>query len=146
MRDRRRPRQSGPDCWLSPPRPIRMPCNQIRDLFQRTPIKRKILDELAASADIAALPAPTLCFLGANLLSAGRVDTALSVLRQAQQRFPEDFWVNVYLAVCYDRVEPAQPGEVLRFRTAVVAIHPKVRGDIKTSVSHWRRWAILAMR
>ena len=70
-------RAADPDAWR----------DRIRDLFQRTPIKRKILDELAASADIAALPAPTLCFLGANLLSAGRSRYRTGVLHRHSSAF-----------------------------------------------------------
>jgi tetratricopeptide (TPR) repeat protein len=85
----------------------------------------KALEELAASDNVTALPASTLSFLG--LLVANKKmapQKGVDLLRRAQRRYPDDFWINTGLARLLIRLEPKQVDEAIRFYTTAVAIRP----------------------
>src|SRR5205807_1900208 len=65
----------------------------------------------------------TLHLLGNYLADAGAVDTAVAVLRQAQQWHPNNFWITNDLADYLQRL--GQPAEAIRFRTAALALRPE---------------------
>src|SRR5262249_27064174 len=83
------------------------------------------LKDLAAEARAGTLPAPTLFLLGEFLVIAGDRPAAVQVLRQAQQRYPSDFWINHQLALHLRHSEPPELEEALRFYTAVLALRPR---------------------
>ena len=111
-------RAADPDAWR----------NRFREALESASSDRKTLEDLAASADIASLPAPTLSLLGRSLWQAGAVQMSATVLRQAQQRFPQEFMINSQLGQCYSRMKRPELGEALRFYTTAVAIRPQSPG------------------
>jgi tetratricopeptide (TPR) repeat protein/serine/threonine protein kinase len=111
-------RAADPDPWR----------NRFRDALEGASGDRKVLENLAVSADIAALPAPTLSLLGRSLWLAGAVQASARMLRQAQQRFPQEFMINSQLAQSCEAMEPPQWNEALAFRMAAVVISPQSPG------------------
>jgi serine/threonine protein kinase/tetratricopeptide (TPR) repeat protein len=105
-------RAADPDPWR----------NQLRAALGQLPVDKKILQDLAASAEFASQSAPTLLLLGNSLADTGAVQSAVSVLRQAQQWHPDSFWINYELADYLQQV--GKPVEALRFRTAALALRP----------------------
>src|SRR5262249_20424899 len=73
-------RAAGPGPWR----------NRLREALARK--DRAALQELAKSADVAALPVPTLGLLGQALGQSGDPAGAVALLRRAQLRHPGDFW------------------------------------------------------
>jgi serine/threonine-protein kinase len=102
---------------------------QLRDTFSRMPRgRREALDELrrlAASADPATLPVPSVNRLASALAEAGDPETAASLLRVAQRVHPEEFWLNMDLAKFTRAAHPEDPDEALRFLTAALSIRPR---------------------
>jgi tetratricopeptide (TPR) repeat protein len=97
--------------------------NQFRKILGPPPVNKKLVQELAASAELASQPARTLYLLGNYLGSAGAGDAAVTVLRKAQQWHRDDFWINNDLAFYLERL--GQIVEGLRYRMAAVAIRPQ---------------------
>ena len=67
-----------------------------------TPLARKdwsALDTLVTSADLQRQPAATLTFLSAALRANANYLLELEVLRQAQWKYPADYWINHRLGV-----------------------------------------------
>jgi tetratricopeptide (TPR) repeat protein len=48
-----------------------------------------------------------------------------AILRQAQQRHPDDFWVNFELGSCLYHLRPPRLEEAIRYYTAAVAVRPE---------------------
>jgi serine/threonine protein kinase/predicted Zn-dependent protease len=97
--------------------------DQLRSVLEWSPLDKKILQALADSAELASQPAPTLHLLGTSLADAGMLDPAERVLRQAQQRHPDNFWINADLATClWQRNKPV---EEVAVRTALVSLRPQ---------------------
>jgi serine/threonine protein kinase/Flp pilus assembly protein TadD len=88
------------------------------------------LRELAASEEAAHLPPGALVVLGRALLEDKEArGQAEQFLRQAQQRHPNDFWLNHYLFHLYHSVmQPPQPAEALPFAAVAVALRPGSAG------------------
>jgi tetratricopeptide (TPR) repeat protein len=97
--------------------------NRLREHLGRSPEDMKILQELAASPEIGSQSALTLHLLGNCLGDAGAVDAAVSVLRQAQQWHPDNFWITKDLADYLQLL--GQPEEALRFRTVALVLRPR---------------------
>jgi serine/threonine protein kinase/Flp pilus assembly protein TadD len=98
--------------------------NHVRDALRPGQPNKAQLAELAASPQVRALPPSTLCALGNALLFAGLKDGAVALLRDAQQRHPDDFWINFYLAWALE-AERSQPlDELARFYSAALALRP----------------------
>jgi tetratricopeptide (TPR) repeat protein len=90
---------------------------------------RRALQDAAASADIARLPAVTLSLLGHALAQDKEArGQAEAFLRGAQQQHPNDFWLNDNLCAFFDEVQPPQVEEVLRFAAVAVALRPDCPG------------------
>jgi serine/threonine protein kinase/predicted Zn-dependent protease len=106
-------RAADPDPWR----------DQFRKVVGPPPVNKKIVQELAASPELASQPARTLYILGNYLASAGAIDDAVNVLRKAQQWHRDDFWINNDLAKYL--VWQGQPVEALPYRMAAVAIRPQ---------------------
>jgi tetratricopeptide (TPR) repeat protein len=100
--------------------------NQLRHaLVTRLP-DRKVLARLAASNQLAELPAATLVLLGRFLDLSREVEKAVTVLRQAQRRFPNDIWINHDLGYYLMRSPHWQ--EALPFLVAAQALRPESPG------------------
>jgi tetratricopeptide (TPR) repeat protein/serine/threonine protein kinase len=96
--------------------------NRLRDALERQ--DSQALQGLAAQDGVAELPPATVCLLAVALGQTGAVEEAVAVLRQAQQRYPGDFWVNQRLAEWLEKLSPGHLEEVLRYRTVAVALRP----------------------
>jgi serine/threonine protein kinase/tetratricopeptide (TPR) repeat protein len=83
------------------------------------------LKGLAGQAEALAQPPTVLAWLGSVLAEANLWNEAETMLRQAQERYPEDFWINYnlgHLLVFCPR--PQHPDEALGYLRAAVAIRP----------------------
>jgi serine/threonine protein kinase/tetratricopeptide (TPR) repeat protein len=111
-------RLADPDLWR----------DRLRDAYEkwyaRAPVA-EAFEQLASSAQIDQLPPSTLALLGQGLADVGSLETAVSVLLRAQRRCPGDFWINFYLAWCYDRLQPPQSDEAIRFLQAALVARPR---------------------
>jgi tetratricopeptide (TPR) repeat protein len=80
---------------------------------------------LARQPEALAQPPSVLFWLGSGLTGAGQEEDALTLLRQAQQRHPGDFWLNYGVGEVLTRqVHPARPEEAVGHFRAAVAIWP----------------------
>jgi tetratricopeptide (TPR) repeat protein len=100
--------------------------NQLRRALETRPADGKALAGLAASDRLASVPAPTLNLLGRRLLWSGKGDEAVRVLRLAQWRFPNDFWINHNLG--YYLMHGPHWQEALPFLLAARALRPESPG------------------
>ena len=74
---------------------------------------------------------PSTALLLARLLnSAGDAKTAIAVLRAAVVRFPGDPWANYELATIFNKTDPPQADESIRFYTAARALKPETGWDL----------------
>ncbi len=83
------------------------------------------MKELAADATTLAQPPAMLDWLAANLDQAGLPEEAAALLRQAQLRHPDDFWINHELGEACRRVHPPKPQEAVGYLRAAAAIRPE---------------------
>src|SRR5262249_51713200 len=81
-----------------------------------------------SSASVRDRPPTTLVLLGKALHSRGASAQAATLLRQAQRRYPGDFWVNHELASCLHQMRPPQLDDAIRFYTAALALNSKSPG------------------
>src|SRR5262249_23583431 len=86
------------------------------------------LKTLAGDVGIARLPAPTLVLLGNALAEAGDLPAAAKLLRQGQQLYPGDFWINHQLAFHLSDLKPPDREGASRFYTAALALRSKSPG------------------
>jgi tetratricopeptide (TPR) repeat protein len=82
------------------------------------------LKALAAQAEALAQPPSVLAWLGNVLLSVGLGNEAGTILRQAQARYPGDFWINYRLADLFDYYPQPHADEAVGYARAAVAIRP----------------------
>jgi serine/threonine protein kinase/Flp pilus assembly protein TadD len=94
--------------------------NQVRDALERG--DQETLRKLASSPRISGLPLPTLSLLG-GAIKDDRANEA--VLRQAQRKYPHDFWINFQLAWTLERAQPPQLNDAVRFYTAALTLRPQ---------------------
>src|SRR5262249_48991088 len=91
--------------------------------------------------------ANTLLLLGYGLERSGELPLAVQVLRQAQRRCPNDLFTNSVLGQYLLLVEPAEPGEALRFFQAALTLRPHsplVRNNIGLALYPPRRGGLAA--
>jgi serine/threonine-protein kinase len=81
------------------------------------------LQALAPTARLDELGAVSLDLLGTALRDAGDAPAAERVLRAAQQRYPNDFWLNYDLALALEKL--ARRGEAIRYHLAAQALRPE---------------------
>ncbi len=83
--------------------------------------RQAALQRLAASADVARVPARALTRLARKLDPAPKE----ALLRRAQAQYPADFWVNEELGWLLRGMKPPRSDEAVRFLTAAVALRPE---------------------
>jgi tetratricopeptide (TPR) repeat protein len=88
------------------------------------------LKSLANEPAAAELPAPAAVLLAGALERARDRDAAVSLLRQAVARHPDDVWVNFSLAGTLQKLTPAPREEVVRYYTAARALRPETAHDL----------------
>jgi serine/threonine protein kinase/tetratricopeptide (TPR) repeat protein len=98
--------------------------NRFRDAYGRR--DPKALAALAGDRDTPAQPPLTQELLGVTLDQLGENPLAVEVLRQAQRRYPGDFWINHDLAMSLlHRNQPAaRAGEAVGFLRVARALRP----------------------
>jgi serine/threonine protein kinase len=106
-------RAADPDPWR----------NQLRDALEHR--QTETLKKLAASAKTGKLPVQSLSLLAWALDFVGAGEEAVVVLRQAVERYPDDFWINFQLAWSLDHLRKPHADEVIRFYTAARALRPR---------------------
>jgi Tfp pilus assembly protein PilF len=84
---------------------------------------RAKLESLAERADTLQQPSANIALLARQLLAANATATAERLLRQAQQRDPDDFWINYDLAYVLSQ-QPDTKEEAIGFFRAALALHP----------------------
>jgi serine/threonine protein kinase/tetratricopeptide (TPR) repeat protein len=96
-----------------------------RDQFRKAVLNgdRKALIELAASAPISSLAAETVDRLGDALMHMGATAEAAAFLKKGQLLHPQDYWINVNLGLCLNRL--GQRDDATRYFTAAVSLRPE---------------------
>jgi serine/threonine protein kinase/Flp pilus assembly protein TadD len=89
---------------------------------------RSALERLAREVDVAAQPPEALSILALVLRQRGAPESAVALLRRAQERFPGDFWINFNLGMALQASRAPRDGEAIRFLTAAVALRPENAG------------------
>ncbi len=108
---------------LADPDPLR---GQVRAARVRKDVAA--LRELAGSPNARELPSATLVLLGLILAERGAVEEARTLLRQAQQRHRDDFWINHTLAYVLHFCGSPALDEALRYYTAALAVRGQSPG------------------
>jgi tetratricopeptide (TPR) repeat protein len=109
-------RRADPDPWR----------NRLRDAVQKG--DARLLKQLVGDADLGNQHPVTVVLLADALVRAGNATEAVAVLRQAQRRHPDDFWINHQLASSLAELRQPQWQEAVRFYTAAVALRPQNPG------------------
>jgi Flp pilus assembly protein TadD/predicted Ser/Thr protein kinase len=101
------------------------------------------LKELAADARALEQPAPVQALLGKALVVARLPADAVAFLRQAQRRYPDDFWLNHDLAEALAaRLRPPRPEEALGYYRAALVLRPRSPGlHFNIGNALLRQWA-----
>ncbi len=90
----------------------------------------KAIADLARNAEVSSLSPASLVLLGRTLAKSGNMPLAVMVLHQAQQRYPDDFWINHNLALCLMESTPMQPAAAVGFYRAALALRPGSAGVV----------------
>jgi serine/threonine-protein kinase len=100
---------------------------RLRELRRRPdgPTLRTALEELAEDNGTFSQPPANLVLLAINLNQSGSWAAAERLLRKAQQRHPESFWVNFELAFTLLSRDPRNAAEAVRFYQAALALQPR---------------------
>jgi tetratricopeptide (TPR) repeat protein/serine/threonine protein kinase len=109
--------------------------NELRRALTQQRVDRAALERLAAADGLGNLPAPTLVLLAKALRHLGALPEALAVGRQAQQRYPNDFWANHDLGFCLVRMQPPRWQEALPFYMAALGLRPESPG-VRVNLGH----------
>jgi serine/threonine protein kinase/Tfp pilus assembly protein PilF len=99
----------------------------------RTPEFRDNVSKLVAlAADKAAVEQPpeALDLLGNLLYHKEKYNEAVSLLRSAQIRHPDDFWINELLGLCLGSMENLRAAQAIGYYRAAVAIRPTSPGAL----------------
>ncbi len=108
-------READPDEWRGRLRTALMDSGKDTELTA--------LRELAKSAVTTDLPAATAALLGAALVRVGDFQSAESVLRRAQRRYPSDLWLALYLGRALMGL--SRNSEAIRYYLVAHAIRPQ---------------------
>jgi tetratricopeptide (TPR) repeat protein len=86
---------------------------------------RNTLKGLASAADAQSVPAGSQAHLGGILQSMGERESAVRLLRAAQARHPDDFWINYYLGRSLGWLPVPEWDEAARCFAMAVALRPR---------------------
>jgi serine/threonine-protein kinase len=110
-------RLADPDPWRG----------RFRDALERQ--DPRAVKELVASARAEDLPPATVVLLARGAAGTAVAERAVKVLQQAQQRHPDDFWLNHELGWwCLNHLQPPRLEEAIRYYTVAVALRPQSYG------------------
>jgi serine/threonine protein kinase/Flp pilus assembly protein TadD len=109
-------RRADPDPWR----------DRLRDTLLRGDWEAVV--DLARDPQVSSLPPSSVVLLGWTLSKAGNLPVAVEVLRQAQQRHPDDFWVNHDLGLYLMLSKPVQAAQAAGFYRAALALRPQSPG------------------
>jgi serine/threonine protein kinase/Flp pilus assembly protein TadD len=128
---------------------------RLRDALGRG--DKPALKELARNPEAATQPPVTVVLLGSVLEGLDERPLAVEVLRSAQQRYPDDFWINHELGWCLVRMQPPQAGAAVRYYQTALALRPNspgahlnlgvalsLQGDLAGAAAEYRK--VLAVR
>jgi tetratricopeptide (TPR) repeat protein len=87
-------------------------------------MERKALIDVAASEETRDLLPSTLHGLASALGWGQASGPALALLRNAQRRYPDDFWINELLGAALSNSQPPLSEEAIRYYTAAVSLRP----------------------
>jgi serine/threonine-protein kinase len=90
-----------------------------RDARSRNDVR--MLEQLARAPEAMTQPPALLSGLGGSLLAEAQLEEARALLRAAQQRYPEDFWINYLLG---HSLEQERPQEAIGYFRAAIAVRP----------------------
>jgi serine/threonine-protein kinase len=90
--------------------------------------RKSALEKLAQEEDAGALPVRALTRLAGQLDKVEAYAAAAQLLRRAQRRRPDDFWVNHNLGEVLQKLTPPELDESVRFLTAAAALRPNSPG------------------
>ncbi|MDA1016239.1 MAG: protein kinase, partial [Planctomycetota bacterium] len=91
-------------------------------------MEREDLLELADDKTALTQPTPAIVSLALALVEIDEPAECVRLLRSAQRRYPNDFWINYTLGVQLHRSNPPQYRDAIRFYTAALAIRPQAIG------------------
>jgi serine/threonine-protein kinase len=118
--------------------------NSWRGRFYRAAKGRDLaaLDKMVDDREVRELPASSLLHLAGHLVTRGRLERALALVRHAHARYPADFWINYTLAKYLDHLRQPPRAEVLRFYTAAAMLRPHYAGvhvNLSNTLSDMKR-------
>ncbi len=96
--------------------------DKLRDAIESQDLSK--LQELANDPEAEKQTAASLVLLGRSLADLQDPESAVNVLKAARRRFPNDLWVNLKLAHSYNRLNPPNLGEAIRYYTTAEAVKP----------------------
>jgi eukaryotic-like serine/threonine-protein kinase len=103
--------------------------NRLRDVLLSADKKVwQELKSLARDEEVLAQPPATLVLLGRGLTATDQLSLAIELLRLAQRRRPDDFWINHYLASNLMDLQPPKAEDAVRFYQAALALRPQSAG------------------
>jgi serine/threonine protein kinase/Flp pilus assembly protein TadD len=100
--------------------------DRLRDAWARG--DGQAMNDLLASAEVEKQSPATLKMLGVPLLKDVAGGQVAALLRRAQQRHPNDFWINLDLALLLHHARPPQLEEATRHYMIAVALRPQSPG------------------
>jgi serine/threonine protein kinase/Flp pilus assembly protein TadD len=100
--------------------------DRLRQAFQNR--DKKALAELAGDKTLLDQPPTTVLLLAEALASLEDFSTAVAVLRPAQLRKPDDFWINYELGRCLRRLKPPRVEEAVGFLRVALALRKNSPG------------------
>jgi serine/threonine protein kinase/Flp pilus assembly protein TadD len=89
---------------------------------------RPALESLAREVEVAAQPPEALLILALVLRQRGATESSVTLLRRAQEAFPDDFWINHNLGMALKNAEPPKLEEAIGFLRVAVALRPRSAG------------------
>jgi tetratricopeptide (TPR) repeat protein/tRNA A-37 threonylcarbamoyl transferase component Bud32 len=100
--------------------------NRLRDAWEHG--DEKTINDLLASAKIERESPTTLKLLIVPPTKGVSIERVTVLMRRAQQRHPDDFWINHELAFLLHEVQPPQLEEAIRHYMIAVALRPQSAG------------------
>jgi tetratricopeptide (TPR) repeat protein len=100
--------------------------NRLRKAWEQN--DRQALEKLAGSSGLTSQPPMTLALLGNALRRSGSTQLAVTLLRKAQLRYPNAFWINEGLGFCLMELRPPRWQEALPYYHAALALRPTSPG------------------